>query len=98
MTDALFLCACASGAYCFSVEFRNTTDTDIDIGYFVPGGIVYNSGSRQSEDGLELLYSIFGGISKDAVCGDGRDGRIVLVDAVQLLLHLTDFRTAGADA
>ena len=75
--------------YClFLYQLRNSADGDIDLRDFIPGRIIDDTGGRQTENRLEFFYCIAGGWTENTVGGHCRDRRVVLVDPVQLLLHL----------
>ena len=79
------------------LRLGNLTDADENLGNFIPCGIIDHTGLRQVKDSLKDAHGIGGPLTVDAVGGNGRDCRVISGDPVQLLLHLTDFRTGGAD-
>ena len=62
-----------------------------DLGEFIPGGIIDDACLRQIEDALEDADSFRSAGTVDTVRRDRGDSRIVLGDAVELHLCLTDF-------
>lgn len=65
-----------------SARLGDARYTHKDLGYFVPGGVVYNSCGGKPEDALESADRVGCGGSKDTVFDNARDRRIVLGDAV----------------
>lgn len=79
-------------------RLRDPADSHIDIGDFIPGGIVHHTGLGQIKNALEGTDCVGGEGTVDAVGGDDGDGRVIPGDAVELVLHLQDFfpgRTNG---
>lgn len=65
-----------------SVRFGYLTDTHINLGDFIPGGIIYNAGLRQIEDALEGSHGIGSALAVDPISGNRRDCRIIAGDPV----------------
>lgn len=80
-----------------SSRLGNPAHAHINFRNLIPCGVIHNAGLRQVEDPLERAHRIGGVIAVDAVRRDTRDRRIVLGDAVELLLDLQYFIAGGAD-
>lgn len=65
-----------------SARLCNPGHSHINVGDFVPGGIVRDTGSGQAEDALEGTDGFRSGGTVDSVGGDGGDGGVVAGDAV----------------
>ena len=57
-------------------QLRNTGDSHIDMGDFVPGGEVHDTCYGKSEDGLEFPHRPLCRFSIDSIGHDRRDGSI----------------------
>ena len=69
-----------------STRLRYSGNTYIDIGYFVPCGIVGNAGLGQIEDALEGTNRFRSGGTVESVCRNGWNCRIVTCNTIQLVL------------
>ena len=78
-----------------SGQFGDPGYSYIDFRYFVPCGVIYNSGCGQAEHGLEFFYCCRSCRTVDTVGRDFRNRRVGAGDDGQLLLHLPDFAAGG---
>ena len=65
-----------------SARFGNPRHAHVNIGDFIPCGIVGDAGLGQIENSLEGAHCLRGSGTIDAVRGDGGDGGIISGDAV----------------
>ncbi len=65
-----------------SVRLGDSGNTYIDIGHFVPGGVIRDTCLGKIENALKGTDCLFGAGTVDTVCRDGRDGRVIAGDTV----------------
>ena len=80
-----------------SARFRYAAHAYINIGNFIPCGIVCNTALRQTEYFLEYTYRLRCFCTVNTVRRNLRNRRIVLCNPVQLLLELSDFIAGRSD-
>ena len=90
-------CIISNKLFSVSAWLGDAGHTYKDFRYFVPGRIVYDPRGGEAEDALERADCIGCGCSEDTVLDNARDSRIVLCDAVELLLHLQNLLPRRAD-
>lgn len=73
------------------IRLGDAGNADVNIRDLIPGSIINNTRLRKIKDPLESAYRIGGSLTVDAVGRDGRNGRIIPSNPVELFLRLLYF-------
>lgn len=78
------------------IELRDPGNAHVDFRYFIPGGIIHDTGGAQAKDGLELPDCRGGVATENAVLCDFGDAGVYVGDGIELFLHLQHLGPGGA--